>query len=46
MRDKPKLYALIIKHLSDESMEAIQKEVDWMTTEVDENPEALCHLGR
>ena len=31
--DKPKLYALILKYLSDESLEAVQKEAGWTAVE-------------
>jgi gamma-glutamylcyclotransferase (GGCT)/AIG2-like uncharacterized protein YtfP len=32
-RDKPKPYALIMKCLSDESLDAVQKKGDWTTVE-------------
>jgi hypothetical protein len=37
-RNKPKLYALIMKYLSNESLEAVQKEVGWTTIETDADP--------
>jgi hypothetical protein len=43
-RDKPKLYALILKYLSDESLEAVQKEAGWTTVEADADPEMLWQL--
>ena len=44
MRDKPKLYALIIKYMSDESLDAIQKEAEWPAIEAEVDPEALWLL--
>jgi len=32
-RDMPKLYALILQYLSDESLDAIQKEAGWPVVE-------------
>jgi hypothetical protein len=43
-RDKPKLHALIMKYLSDESLEAVQKEAGWMTIEANADPETLWQL--
>jgi hypothetical protein len=43
-RDKTKLYALILQHLSDESLEAVQKEAGWPAVEQDADPEALWQL--
>ena len=43
-RDRPKLYALIMKYLSDESLEAVQKEADWTSIEADVDPETLWQL--
>jgi hypothetical protein len=43
-RDMPKLYALILQYLSDESLDAVQKEVGWAVVEQDANPEALWQL--
>jgi hypothetical protein len=43
-RDKPKLYALILKYLSDESLEAVQKEAGWMAVEANADPETLWQL--
>jgi hypothetical protein len=43
-RDKPKLYALILQHLSDESLDAVQKEVGWTEIEEDADPEGLWQL--
>jgi hypothetical protein len=37
----PKLYALILQYLSDESLDAVQKEAGWAVVEQDANPEAL-----
>jgi hypothetical protein len=42
--DKPKLYALIMKYLSDKSLEAVQKEAGWTTVEADADPETLWQL--
>lgn len=42
--DKPKQYALIMKCLSDKSLEAVQKEAGWTTTEMDADPETLWQL--
>jgi hypothetical protein len=39
---KPKLYATILKYLSDESLEAIQKTKDWTDIEEKVDPERLC----
>ncbi len=44
IRDKPKLYALILQHLSNESLDAVQKEAGWLIIEQDANPEALKQL--
>jgi hypothetical protein len=38
---KPKLYATILKYLSDESLEAIQKVQDWTDIEESVDPERL-----
>jgi NTP pyrophosphatase (non-canonical NTP hydrolase) len=38
---KPKLYAAILKYLSDESLEAIQKVQDWTDIEERVDPERL-----
>ncbi len=43
-RDMPKLYALILQYLSDESLDAIQKEVGWPVVEQDANTETLWQL--
>ena len=43
-RDMPKLYALILQCLSDESLDAIRKEAGWPVVEQDANPEALWQL--
>jgi hypothetical protein len=43
-KHKPKLYALILQHLSDESLEAVQKEAGWPAVEQDTNQEALWQL--
>jgi hypothetical protein len=43
-RDKPKLYALILQHLSNESLDAVQKEVEWMEIEENVDPEGLWQL--
>jgi hypothetical protein len=43
-RDKPKLYALILQHLSDESLDAVQKEVGWTEIEEGADPEGLWQL--
>jgi hypothetical protein len=42
--DKPKLYALILKYLSNKSLEAVQKEAGWTAVEVDADPEALWQM--
>lgn len=42
--DKPKLCALIMKYLSDKSLEAVQKEAGWTTVEADADPETLWQL--
>jgi hypothetical protein len=42
--DGPKLYGVILKYLSDESLDAIQKEPGWPTIEADANPETLWQL--
>jgi gamma-glutamylcyclotransferase (GGCT)/AIG2-like uncharacterized protein YtfP len=43
-RNKPKLYALIMKYQSDKSLEAVQNKVGWMTVETDADPETLWQL--
>jgi hypothetical protein len=43
-RDKPKLCALIMKYLSDESIEAVQKEAGWTAVETDTDLETLWQL--
>jgi hypothetical protein len=43
-RGKPKLYVLIMKYLSDESLDAVQKEAGWTTVEFDADPEMLWQL--
>ncbi len=43
-RDKPKLYALLLQHLSDESLDAVQKEVQWTKIEENADPEGLWQL--
>jgi hypothetical protein len=42
--DKLKLYALILKYLSNKSLEAVQKEAGWTAVEVDADPEALWQM--
>ena len=42
--DGPKLYGVILKYLSDESLDAIQKEPGWPAVEADANPETLWQL--
>jgi hypothetical protein len=37
---KQKLYALVVQYLSDESIEAVQKEAGWTEVEYDANPES------
>jgi hypothetical protein len=43
-RDKPRLYALIMKHLSDESLDAVQKEAGWTAVDNDADQEMLWQL--
>jgi hypothetical protein len=43
-RDKPKLYALILQHLSNESLDAVQKEAEWMNVEENADPEKLWQI--
>jgi len=43
-RDGPKLYGLILKYLSDESFDSIQKEAGWSMVEADGDPETLWQL--
>lgn len=43
-RNRPKLYALILKYLSDESLEAVQKGEDWSKIEEEVDPEGLWKL--
>ena len=43
-RDGPKLYGLILKYLSDESLDSIQKEAGWSMVEADGDPETLWQL--
>ncbi len=43
-RDKPKLYALIMKYLSNKSLEVVQKEAGWTAFEMDADPETLWQL--
>lgn len=43
-RDVPKLYMLILQYLSDESLDAIQKEAGWPVVEQDANTETLWQL--
>jgi hypothetical protein len=43
-RDKPKLFALLLQHLSDESLDAVQKEVEWTQIEENADPEGLWQL--
>jgi hypothetical protein len=38
------LYALILQHLSNKSLDAVQKEAGWLIIEQDVNPEALKQL--
>jgi hypothetical protein len=39
-RDEPKLFLLILHHLSNESLEAIQKDAGWPAVKQDANTEA------
>jgi hypothetical protein len=41
---KPKLYATILKYLSEESLEAVSKANDWDKVEEDVNPEGLWEI--
>jgi hypothetical protein len=43
-RNGPKLYGTILKYLSDESLDAVQKEAGWSSVEVDADPEMLWQL--
>ncbi len=43
-RDKPKLYALILKHLRDESLEAVQRGEGWSEIEENVDPQGLWKL--
>jgi hypothetical protein len=43
-RDMPKLYALILQYLSDESLDTVQKEAGWAVVEQDANLEAQWQL--
>jgi hypothetical protein len=43
-RDGPKLYRLILKYLSDESLDAVQKEAGWSSVEADAGSKMLWHL--
>jgi hypothetical protein len=38
---KPKLYAMILKYLSDESLEAVQRTNNWSEIEAEVDPECL-----
>jgi hypothetical protein len=40
-RDMPKLYAFILKYLSDESLEAVKKDANWDAIEDGTDPEGL-----
>jgi hypothetical protein len=40
-RNGPKLYGLILKYLSDGSLDAVQKEAGWSSVEADADPEML-----
>jgi hypothetical protein len=43
-RDKLKLYALILQHLSHENLDAVQKEAEWLVVQQDTNGETLWQL--
>jgi hypothetical protein len=43
-KGKPKLFALILKYLSDESIEAVKKGTDWDTIKADVDPEGVCWI--
>jgi hypothetical protein len=43
-RNGPKLYGMILKYLSDESLDAVQKEAGWSSVDVDADPETLWQL--
>ncbi len=42
--DKPKLYALILKYLSDESLESVQQGEGWSEIEENIDPQGLWKL--
>ncbi len=43
-RNKSKLYTMILKHFSGESLDAVQKESEWSTAEQSADPEVLWGL--
>jgi hypothetical protein len=43
-RDGPKLYGMMLKYLSDEILDAVQKEAGWSSVEADADPETLWQL--